>query len=409
MSAAHRTPGPLSPMSALCDGLDAADLDFVHRCEVFARDVVAPCVRDVDTANVFPAGIHRAAHDAGLMNAGFERSLGGQGLSQRTCAAAGVALARVDAPVAFSLAFNHGTLRPIVTHGTPEQRRRLVGPLLAARGSASWCMTEPDASGSDLIATKTRADRRAGGFVITGGKVMTGNGTESSLFLVLADAYDGGERLGPTIFCVPRSPGVSVSENTPKIGFRCVTTPDVNFDDVFVDDNNVIGQVGGGVPVLRDSLDYMRVGGGVVCLGLCVGAFDDVLPWLEGREIHGGRRLIDESHVQVTLGRLLAEVIALEHLLAVATSALDRGATPGRELAALKLLGSDLAQRVTAAVVQFAGWRGINGRFFAEKRFRDARPTTIYEGTNEVLAMGLFRDLLREDRARRPLLDEGAL
>jgi alkylation response protein AidB-like acyl-CoA dehydrogenase len=321
-------------------------------------------------------------------------------LSAHALALGGRVLARACAPMAFSMLFNHGALRPVLFAGTAAQRERLVKDTLARGGYASWCMTEKDVSGSNLLAIKTRAQRRAGAWTLRGDKCMTGNGAVASVFFVLADAWDGEERLGPTIFAVARGPGVVVGDNTDKLGFRCLPTVDVSFQDVLLGDDDVIGAPGDGLGVLVDSLDMMRFGGGIVTLGLVEGALLDLLPWLEEREVYGGVRLVDDTHAQVSLGRLVAESVGLENLLMRAAALLDAGQSIAREASALKLLGSELAQRATAEAMQWHGWRGIDGRYPTQKRFRDARQTSIYEGTNDILAMGLFRSWVRAQRER---------
>lgn len=371
---------------------------YVARCEAFAAEVIAPLHRRYDEENAFPAAIHEEAHRRGLLNAGLPRELGGQGLSFLALARGGRAMARECAPTTFTLGFNHGSLRPVLFAGTLEQKRVFVKELVEARGYASWCMTEKDVSGSNLMAIRTRADKSERGFIVTGDKCMTGNGAAASLFFVLADAWDGRRRLGPTIFAVPKQAGVEVGPNTDKLGFRCLTTTDVSFRDVEVESTHVIGAPGEGLPVLTDSLDFMRFGGGIVILGLVEGALRDLVPWLSEREIYGGLRLVDDSHAQVTLGRLVAEAVSLEGLLERVAVLLDEGRPVAKEASALKLLGADLAQRATAEAMQLYGWRGIDARYGAEKRFRDARQTSIYEGTSEILAMNLFRGFLRERR-----------
>ena len=365
--------------------------DYIARCRRFAREVILPHRDRHDADRSFPTAVHEAAHAAGLIHVGFPPEHGGAGLSHRTMVLGGLEMARVCAPITFTLAFNHGALRPAMIAGTDAQRQRLVTDLLAAGGYASWCMTEPDVAGSNLLAIRTRAVRVPGGWELTGHKCMVGMGTQASVFFVLADAVDSGQRLGPTLFAVPRGPGVTVGENTHKLGFRCLPTPDVIFDGAPLTDDAIIGQPGGGVPVLLDSLDYMRLGGGVVTLGLALGALDDVRPWLADREVYGGARLGDESYVQVTVGRLLARVDAVRGLLLQVADALDAGRPCAREASALKLLAADLALDATSQATQLHGWRGIDGRYPAEKRLRDARQTSIYEGTSEIQAMNLFR------------------
>ena len=362
------------------------DAAYVAACSTFAAEVLAPRVAELDAGNAFATELHELARPIGLQHAGLPTALGGLGVSHRALVEGGLQLASVCAPAAFSLGFDHGTLRPLLLAGRHEQVRTLV----AERRHVSWCMTEPDVSGSDLLRIRTRAERVPGGWRVTGDKCMVGNGTAASLYLVLAQAFDDGEALGPTLLAVPRGEGVAVGENTPKIGFRCLPTPDVGFRGAFVDDAALLAPPGQGLPLLLDSLDYMRLGGGIVTVGLTRGALGDLLPWLREREVFGGR-LVDRSHVQVTVGRLLARLRAIEGLLFAVADALDEHRRATEDAAALKLLGADLALDATRAAVQLSGWRGIDGRWPAEKRLRDAQQAAIYEGTSEVQARNLFR------------------
>ena len=377
-----------------------ADQEYINRCETFAAEVIEPLYQQHDEDYSFPDDIHQAAYQSQLMNAAFPIELGGQNISYRAMAHGGLAMARVCAPTTFSMGFNHGSLRPILVAGTEWQRNTFIKELLQAKGYASWCMTESEVSGSNLMDIKSRADKVPGGWMLNGKKVMTGNGTAASYFLFLADTRDNGQRLGLSIFVVPKDAGVVVSENTHKLGFRCLPTPDVSFQDNFVSDEHLIGTAGGALPVLLDSLDFMRFGGAIVIIGLASGAINSILNWLEERKIYGGGRLSDQSHIQIKLGKLLAELTSLENLLDSVAQELDSGKNVNQKAASLKILASELALKATSTVMQFYGWRGIDSRYPAEKRFRDAQQTSIYEGTNEVLAMNLFRNLLQKHRTR---------
>jgi len=375
--------------------LGKAEQQYVTRCKDFATEVLEPLYSQYDETHTFAHDIHQAAYQWGLMNAAFPVELGGQGLRYRAIALGGLAMARVCAPTTFSMGFNHGALRPIVVAGSLWQRNAFIRDLIEARGYASWCMTESDVSGSNLMDICSRAEKVAGGWVLNGKKVMAGNGTVSSVFLYLADAWDNGQRLGLSIFVVPKDAGVVVGENTRKLGFCCLPTPDVTFQDIYISDAHLLGVAGGALQILLDSLDFMRFGGAIVIIGLASGAINSILPWLDQRKIYGGGRLSDQSHIQIELGRLLAELTAVECLLEAVVKGLEAGESMSQEAASLKILASELAMNATSKVVQFYGWRGIDARYPAEKRFRDARQTSIYEGTNEVLAMNLFRHVLQ--------------
>jgi alkylation response protein AidB-like acyl-CoA dehydrogenase len=172
----------------------------------------------------------------------------------------------------------------------------------------------------------------------------------------------------------------------------------VEFDGAFVSDDAVIGEVGGAEQVLLHTLDYIRFGGASVILGIVVGALRELGSWLEQRRVYGGERLVDRSHVQLLLGDLFTEVRAVRMLAWRAADLLDAGRPCSLETSMAKLRASQLAVRATNEIVQLYGWRGIDADYGIHKRLRDARVTTIYEGTSEVQQLNVFR-LMRDSLA----------
>ena len=373
---------------------------FQGECRRFAREEITPWVTICDAENRFPREVHEAAYAQGLMNVCLPAELGGGGRSFRCLAAGGEELAAVCAPIAFSMGFNHGALRPVLHAGTPEQRQRFVGDLVAAQGYASLCLTEPEASGSNLFAVEALARQTPGGWSLSGTKCMVGNGTEASVFLTLAQTEVAGRRAGLSFFAVPRGEGVVVGPNTDKLGFRCVTTPTVRFEEAALDAGCLIGGVGEAEQLLLETLDFIRFGGASVILGIVVGGLREVLPWVEQRRVAPDDPLVSKSSVQQELGRVYAELQAARLLMLRAAERLDRGQPCGTETAAAKYLASELAVRATNTFVQLHGWRGLDGEHGAAKRLRDARATTIYEGTSQTQLQNLFRALRRGLHAR---------
>ncbi len=378
------------------DRLTDEERAWKGECAAFAREIIAPAARRWDERNAFPREIHEEAAARGLLNVGFPADLGGRGLSWKALVVGGEELATACAPIAFTMGFNHGSLRPITVAGTEAQRARLVGDLIARGGYASIAMTEPDRSGSNLLALDTTARRTAdGGWSLDGVKCMVGNGARSDLFVVLAEAHDGERRLGPTFFAVPRGAGVSVGPNTEKIGFRCLTTPTIRLEGAVVSDDDRIGEVGGAETVLARTLDVIRLGGTAVILGIAVGALREVVPWLSQRRVFPDEPLITKSHVRLEIGELFTEVRAVRHFLWDAAERLDRGEAAHVETSMAKLRASRLAVDATNRILQLYGWRGLDAEWTIQKRVRDARVTTIYEGTSEVQLLMAFREARR--------------
>ncbi|MFT4043324.1 MAG: acyl-CoA dehydrogenase family protein [Gordonia sp. (in: high G+C Gram-positive bacteria)] len=357
-------------------------------CRRFAEESLKPGFAQYDRENRFADELYEQATAQGLTNVVVPLEAGGLGLPMRALIDGGLVMSRVCAPITFSIFFNNGALRPILLGGTSELKTS-VAEFLGAGKRVSLCLTE-ESSGTDLLALGTRAEYTAGQWLISGRKAMVGNGTHAHLYVTLADAVVNGRSQGPTFFAIPReSAGLSVSENTDKLGFRAVPTPTVTFDRVSVDDAQVIGPVGNGLPLLFNTLQFMRVGGGVVMLGITEGATDDAMEWVTTRKIRNGV-LSDASHIQIALGKLIARSTAVDTLIRHAASLLEDGLPCERQSASAKLTAAELSVDATAAVVQMHGWRGIDNSFPIQKRYRDARQTTIFEGTTELQAINLF-------------------
>jgi alkylation response protein AidB-like acyl-CoA dehydrogenase len=385
--------------ASMWEELSPEERAFKDKCRRFANEVMRPWVSVCDKENRFPTEVHAVAGEWGLTNVAIPAELGGQGKSLRYLAIGGEELGAVCAPMAFTLGFNHGSLRPVIQSGNSEQKQVFVRDLLAKGGYASLCMTEPEVCGSHLLAIQTLASKTDRGWVLKGTKCMTGVGTMASVFFVWADTEVDGQRRGLSVFAVPRGEGVEVSENPDKLGFRCVPTPTITFNDVEIPDEHLIGEVGEAELILFEALDFMRYGGVPVILGLTVGGLRDVIPWLESREVAPRGRLIGKSNIQMSLGRFYSEVQVVRLLLWRTAALLDQGKAASSECAIAKYKASSLALEATQEFVQMLGWRGLHADWPAQKRLRDARATAIYEGTNEIMLLHAFRDLRRQARS----------
>lgn len=374
--------------------LSSQEQALVRRCREFAQQVIAPAYRRYDEENRFPDEVHQAARRWELLDLAFPTELGGRGISHRAAMLCGESLASVCAPIAMTLGYNRGTLHPVLVAGTAAQKQRMVRDLLARGGHAALCVTEEDRSGSVLVAPGTNARRSGSRWILSGRKCMVGNGTVADLFIVMADAIVDGERRGPTLFAVPRGTGVTVGPNSNKLGFRALPTPSATFEDIELDNDAVIGQVGGANAAMVPALELMRVDTGAVILGIAVGALGDAVPWLTQRRVDGNEPLIAKSHVQLQLGELYAQLAAARMVLWRAATLLDEGRPSAVESCVAKLLCAQVAVRATAEISQMFGWRGIDAGFPIQKRFRDAQETSIFEGTSDIQRLTLYRDLV---------------
>ena len=376
------------------------EVAFRDKCRTFASEVIAPNYVQFDRENRFPDVIHEEAHKRRLLNVCFPRELGGEGVSFKAMAEGGYEMAKVCPATTFTMGYNHDALRPVMLAGTKEQLQVFVRDHIERdRGYTALALTEADVAGSNLLELQTRADRTDGGWVISGTKCMVGMGTVAQQYMVLANTYADGRRLGLSFFVIPRTDGVEVGENSEKLGMRTFPTPKVTFHEVALGPEHLIGEAGHGETILFETLDFIRYGGGIVILGAIEGALRDAVPWLCERQVHGGVKLIEKSHVQLAIGNIYAQLEALRLLLRRAADLLDRRLPVTQETSALKLLGSQLAVKAAHEVVQMYGWRGTDSAYPVQKRLRDAQQMTIFEGTSEILKHNFFAKFMRHIRS----------
>jgi alkylation response protein AidB-like acyl-CoA dehydrogenase len=377
--------------------------EFVQACKKFAEDYIRPHYEHYDRVNENSDLVHAQAQKENLIYTALPKELGGRGESFLSMAYGGIEFAKVCAATAFSLGFNHGSLRPILSAGSSAQKERFITNLIKEKQYCSVCLTEKEQSGSNLFEIQSTAYKTQRGWKINGQKCMVGNGRLSSQFVVLAKAIQNGLSMGPALFVVPKKKGVEIGPNNDKLGFRTVTTPTISFTDVEVDDFNLIGKLGFGTDILTEALEFFRFGGGIVILGMIEGCLQEVVPWLEERKVFGGIRLKDKSHIQLELGQYYSELKVLKSFLFQTAAKLERGERVGEETSTLKLLSSELSLKVTQSVMQMYGWRGIDNDYPIQKRFRDARQTTIFEGSSEVQKLNLFYNFYSKAKEGVPL------
>jgi alkylation response protein AidB-like acyl-CoA dehydrogenase len=216
------------------------------------------------------------------------------------------------------------------------------------------------------------------------------------MFLVLANTVVNSRRSGLSFFAVPRgAPGVTVGADIEKASFRCLPTPSITFQDVVLEPISLIGGVGDGEALLTGLLATIRIGGAASGTGIVTALLRDALAWAGERRVYPDERLDSLSHVQLALARLYVELCAARRLLTDATELVDQGLPFARESAMAKYAATELAVRASNEVLQLYGWRGIATDHGVEKRWRDARALTIFEGSSEIQLSSVFREMRR--------------
>jgi alkylation response protein AidB-like acyl-CoA dehydrogenase len=369
-------------MTALTDLRDEERL-FFDTVLAFARDRVAPKVREMDETGKLDPGLVSELFELGVMGVEIPAEYGGSGSSFFNAVLAVQAMARVDPSVAVLIDVQNTLVENgILRWGNDEQKTRYC-PKLASSWVGSYALSEAS-SGSDAFALKCRAERRGDRFVLNGRKLWITNAHESSLFIVFANVDPDKGYKGITAFLVERSfAGFSVGKKEDKLGIRASSTCELSFDDCEVPLENVLGEVGKGYKIAIESLNEGRIGIGAQMLGLAEGAFAHALTYMRER-VQFGKAIAEFQGVQFQYARVAMEIEAARLLVYNAARLKDAGQPFVKEAAMAKLFASEVAERTASLCVEFFGGIGFTRECPAEKYYRDAKIGKIYEGTSNM-------------------------
>lgn len=393
-----------------------AHVELRERVAEFARRELEPIARAHDESGEFPWRTMSLIGRLGLLGVPVPVEFGGMGRDTLGYILVIEELAKVDASHAITVSA-HTTLgtSPILSFGTPEQRERFV-PLLA-RGEVlgGFGLTEAGA-GSDASGTRTRAERVDGGYRLSGAKVFITNAGVGEIFVVTAVTDPDAGTHGITSFIVckptvgldqaaavgfghradlPFSQGLRAGEKEDKMGWRASDTRELILEDVFVPEEQRLGQEGHGFVNFMKTLDSGRIGIAALSLGLAEGALDIAVRYARTRQ-QFGHPVWDFQPVQFRLADLATEIEAGRHLTYHAAWLKDRGDPYSKQAAMAKLFCSELAMRATLGAIQVMGAAGYTSDHPVERMMRDAKICEIGEGTNEIQRLVIARHLAAE-------------
>jgi len=369
-------------MTALTDLQDEERL-FFDTVAAFARERIAPLVREMDETAHFAPALLPELFQLGVMGVEIPSEQGGAGSSFFNAVLAVQALARVDPSVAVLVDVQNTLVEnALLRWGNTEQKARYC-PKLANEWVGSYALSEAS-SGSDAFALKARAERRGQRFVLNGRKLWITNAAESSLFIVFANVDPDKGYKGITAFLIERSfPGFSVGKKEDKLGIRASSTCELLLDDCEVPEENVLGEVGKGYKIAIEALNEGRIGIGAQMLGLAEGAFAQAMGYMKER-VQFGKPIADFQGMQFQYARLAMDIEAARLLVYNAARLKDAGQPFVKEAAMAKLFASEVAERTASLCVEFYGGVGFTREYPAEKFYRDAKIGKIYEGTSNM-------------------------
>jgi len=362
----------------------------------FAREKVLPRAHEIDEQGKVPKELLAEMASLGFFGIYVPESYGGAGLDalsyalvteeiNRACASTGVVLS------------SHVSLvvDPLLHFGSDAQKDRFLRPLASGDKLGCFALSEP-ASGSDAAAMRTSARRDGDAWVLNGTKNFITNGASADITLVFAQTDAPAKHRGIAAFVVEKgTPGFSVGKLEHKLGIRGSDTAQLVFQDCRVPAANLLGGVGEGFKIALSTLDGGRISIAAQAVGIARACLEDSLAYAKEREAFG-KKIVEFQAIQWKLADMATEIDAARLLVWRAATLKDRGEDHILAAAQAKLFASDVAVRAARECVQIFGGYGYLTDFPAERHYRDAKITEIYEGTSEIMNLVIAQEILKE-------------
>ncbi|MCC8303006.1 acyl-CoA dehydrogenase [Bacillus sp. ICE1] len=361
----------------------------------FARKEIAPVVELMESTDEFPERLIKKMGEAGLMGIPVPEAYGGAGADTTSYILAIHEISKVSAAVGVILSVHTsvGTI-PILHFGTEVQKQTYIPKLAAGEYIGAFALTEPQ-SGSDAGSLKTTAVRKGGSYILNGSKIFITNGGAADLYLTFAITDPGKGRKGISGFIIEKNtPGFSVGKKEKKLGLLGSNTVELQFDQAEIPVENRLGEEGEGFSIAMKNLDVGRIGIAAQALGIIEAALGCSVEYAKTRS-QFGRPIASNQAVSFKLSDMATNAEAAKLLVYHAADLYQRGLPCGKEASMAKQFASDAAMKAAVEAVQIHGGYGYMKEYPAERLFRDAKVTQIYEGTNEIQRLIISKYLLQ--------------
>ena len=369
---------------------------FANTAREFAAKELAPHAAQWDREAIFPREAIGRAGDLGFCGLYAPERIGGLALPRLDATLVFEQMAAVDPSTTAFITIHNMATWMLGSWGRPAVCERWGADLTSGRKLASYCLTEPGA-GSDAGALKTRADLEGAEYVINGGKAFI-SGAGATDVLVLMARTGGGGAGGISAFAVPAdAPGISYGKKEHKMGWNSQPTRTINFDNVRIPADHLLGEEGEGFRIAMKGLDGGRINIATCSVGAAQGALDAARRYLHERQ-QFGKPLASFQALQYKLADMATELVAARQMVRLAASKLDAGHVDASTYCAMaKRFATDAGFNVCNEALQLHGGYGYLSEFPLERLVRDARVHQILEGTNEIMRVIVSRKLLEGD------------
>ncbi len=363
----------------------------------FAEAEVKPYAFQWDQNNEFPTEVVKKMGEHGWMGLPYPKEYGGAGLDVLSYAIAVEELSRVDGGVGVILSA-HTSLGswPIFAFGTEEQKQKYLVPCAKGEKIAAFGLTEPNA-GSDAGGTETVAELKGDYYLLNGEKIFITNGGQADVYVVFAVTTPGIGTKGISAFIVERGmEGFEFGDHYDKLGIRSSATAQLLFNDVKVPKENLLGREGQGFKIAMATLDGGRIGIASQALGISQGAFERAVEYAKER-VQFNKPIAFQQAISFKIADMATKIRCSRFLVYSAADMKEAHEPYGMEAAMAKQYASDTAVEVTNEALQIYGGNGYLKGMDVERFYRDAKITTIYEGTNEIQRVVIASHILGKE------------
>ncbi|MGI6736327.1 MAG: acyl-CoA dehydrogenase family protein [Anaerovoracaceae bacterium] len=358
--------------------------DLRASIRAFAEEEIKPIAFKLDQENEFPREAVKKMAANGWMGIPYEKKYGGAGLDVLSYAIAVEELARVDggAGVILSAHTSLGTY-PIAAYGNEAQKKKYLVPLARGEKLGAFGLTEPNA-GSDASGTETTAVLQGDHYLLNGGKVFITNAPVADIYVVFAVTTPNIGTHGISAFIVEKGwEGFEFGDHYDKMGIRSSSTAELIFNDVKVPKENLLGHEGEGFKIAMSTLDGGRIGIAAQALGIAQGAYEHAKEYALER-VQFDMPIAYQQANQFKFADMAIKLRNARYLVYSAAELKQAHEPYGMEAAMAKTYASDIALEVCNDSLQMYGGNGFLKGMEVERAYRDAKITTIYEGTNEI-------------------------
>ncbi len=360
----------------------------------FARKELEPMAAAWEHQGIFPMDAIKKMGELGLLGMMVPPELGGSGAGAVAYSLALQEIAYACASSAVTMSVANLSTEPLLKFGSPEQKEKWLVGLAEGALLGAFALTEPGA-GSDPGSMATTAVLRKDKYIINGTKVFITHGQYADIINLIARTGQERGTKGLSAFIIEKGmPGFTIGAKEDKLGLRASNTVELVFEDCEVPAKNLLGNPGEGFKVAMLALDSGRIGIASQAVGIARAALAEAITYTEQRR-QFGKTINSFQAIQFMIADAATQIEAASWLTLAAADRKDRGLKFTKEASMAKLYASETANKAAYMALQVHGGYGYTKEYKVERLYRDARATTIYEGTSEVQRIVIAREVIK--------------